>query len=208
MKRNYTHLILILDKSGSMAYNVGATIEGVNALMKKQKALPGDFTSAVYTFDDGVHEVTSFTKLTKENYIPNGATALLDAFCHAVDSEGVRLSQMDEAARPDKVVVVVVTDGQENASVKHTIQDVKSRVATQEGNYKWQFVFLGANIDAFATGHMYGIAQRGTYQWTPTFDGILKSYQTVNCAMAAFRAGTSDTVDMQAADNSTSKSST
>ncbi len=87
MKNNYTHLILILDESGSMGTIQNATIEGVNALVQKQKAEPGDFTTAVYTFDDATKEVSAFTALNKDNYDPSGSTALLDAFCHAYRSQ-------------------------------------------------------------------------------------------------------------------------
>jgi uncharacterized protein YegL len=203
MKSNYTHLILILDKSGSMGLLQSATIEGVNSLVAKQKEMPGDFTTAVYTFDGSVDEVAGFSTLTPMNYTPYGSTALLDAFCHAVDSEGSKLFQMKESDRPDKVVVVVVTDGEENASHKHSLTDVKNRITTQEHQYAWKFVFLGANIDAFKVGQSYGFMAQGTLQWTPTFNGVKDSYATVCTAMASYRSGASDTVNVQEADKTT-----
>lgn len=197
MKQNYTHLILILDESGSMGTIQNATIEGVNALVQKQKAEPGDFTTAVYTFDDATKEVSAFTALNKDNYDPSGSTALLDAFCQAVDQEGKRLAALKESERPDKVVVVVVTDGEENSSRKFKIEDVRQRVTQQETAYKWQFVFLGANIDAFATGSTYNFATNNTYQFQPTVRGVQMSYSAVSTTLSSYRSGATYAMDIQ-----------
>lgn len=196
MKQNYTHMILILDESGSMDSLQDATIEGVNSLVAKQKQDPGDFTTSLYKFNNCVSNHDTFTELNKMLYCPCGSTALFDAVCTAVDKEGQMLHRKPESERPDKVIVVIVTDGQENASKEFKIEDVKSRVKTQEEQYNWQFVFLGANIDAFATGSSYGITTRSTMQWTPTASGILSAYASVSESMTLYKSGVINCVDL------------
>lgn len=196
MKQNYTHMILILDESGSMDDLQDATIEGVNSLVSKQKQDPGDFTTSLYKFNNSVSNHDTFIELNKMLYCPCGSTALFDAVCTAVDKEGEMLRKKPESERPDKVIVVIVTDGQENASRYFKIEDVKSRVKTQEEKYNWQFVFLGANIDAFSTGNSYGITTRSTMQWTPTADGVLSAYNSVSESMTLYKAGVMNCVDL------------
>lgn len=199
MKHNYTHLILVLDESGSMYKLQDSTIEGVNALIRQQREIPGDFTTAVYKFADHVKGLgrETFNLLDKSNYIPKGSTALHDAICTAVDTEGAYLASMDESNRPDKVVVVIVTDGEENSSRAHTLFDVKNRVLEQETKYSWQFVFLGANIDAFATGGTYGVLPSSTLQWTPTHQGTIRAYSCVSDTLSKYRSDIIGSMNVQ-----------
>lgn len=197
MKKNYTHMILILDRSGSMFGTKAATIEGVNSLVRKQKAEPGDFTTAVYLFNTHTSEVSSFVELDEKNYSPDGGTALLDAFCQAIDREGVRLSSLKESERPDKVVVVVVTDGEENSSHQFKLEDVKKRLTEQETKYAWQFVFLGANIDAFSTGTTMNFSYNNTMQYQPTARGVQASYAAVSSTLSSYRSGAFNSMDIQ-----------
>ena len=141
MRPNYTHLIIVLDKSGSMADLASDTIGGVNRLVAEQKALPGNFTSSLYLFNGLVSEVDTFVELNTTNYQPQGSTALLDAVCIAIDTEGLELSRLPEKHRPDKVIVLIVTDGQENASVKFKREDVRTRIKTQTDTYKCSLSF-------------------------------------------------------------------
>jgi hypothetical protein len=198
MKDNYTHLILILDASSSMGHLQGATIEGVNTLVAEQKALPGDFTTALYQFSSGVNEVQAFNTLTKHNYIPGGMTALLDAVGTAIQNEGKKLAALPESQRPDKVVVVVVTDGEENASKEFKIESIKQMVTTQQEVYKWQFVFLGANIDAFATGASYGVGVNNSMNYDASHGGVLRSYACVTDTLSHYRSGVLGSMDVQA----------
>lgn len=198
MKRNYTHLILVLDESSSMWGLTKATIEGVNGLVTKQKSEPGDFTTAVYKFSSSVSEVTTFQELNQMNYRPNGSTALLDAMGIAISSEGRKLAELPESERPDKVVVVVVTDGEENTSQTYKIDQIKSMVTLQQNAYNWQFVFLGANIDAFATGGSYGFTAKSTMQYQPTHDSVVRCYAAVSDTLTSFRAGSLNAMDLSA----------
>lgn len=198
MKPNYTHLILVLDASTSMGHLQSATIEGVNSLVAEQKALPGDFTTALYQFASSVNEVTAFHTLTKHNYIPGGMTALFDAVGTAILNEGQKLAAMKESERPDKVVVVIVTDGEENSSKEYKIAQIKDMVKEQQDTYKWQFVFLGANIDAFASGSAFGFSPGSTMQYNATVQGVSDSYSLTSNALRAFRGGSSASVDLSA----------
>jgi uncharacterized protein YegL len=196
MKPNYTHLILVLDASGSMTGLTKATIEGVNSLVLNQIAQPGALSTALYTFNHKVHEVREFQLLNEQNYIPMGSTALFDAVCTAIDTEGKRLEQKAEWDRPDKVVVVIVTDGEENASETHNLDGVKQRVSLQHDTYQWEFVFLGANIDAFAAGKTYGISRSSTLQWQPDANSIHVMYASVGQSMSNYRSGVTAGVDL------------
>lgn len=196
MRKNYTHLIIILDKSGSMGPLASDTIGGVNKLVTDQKALPGNFTASLYQFNEDLSEVMSFTELNTQNYCPSGGTALLDAVCKVIDREGVELHALPEASRPDKVVVLIVTDGYENASRTFKREDVKSRVTTQTNTYKWQFVFLGANIDAFGEAYSLNISTKSTYQFNMDPLSIKTSYTATSDALRSYRSGTTADVDM------------
>lgn len=196
MRKNYTHLIIILDKSGSMSSQAGDTIGGVNRLVAEQKALPGGFTASLYQFNESLEEVQNFTELNTANYQPAGATALIDAACQVIDREGAELATLPEKNRPDKVVVLIVTDGYENASKKFKKVDLQERRRIQADIYKWQFVFLGANIDAFAEASSYGISTRNAYQFTMDSAGIKTSYSVASSALSNYRAGATADVDL------------
>lgn len=196
MKQDYTHLIIILDGSGSMLEIQRATIEGVNSLVAQQAEQPGTLSTALYTFNHMVKEVKEFTALTPETYNPCGSTALLDSVCFAIDNEGSRLSNKLEQDRPNKVVVVIVTDGEENASTLHNLEGVTTRVATQKDTYKWEFVFLGANIDAFKVGGSYGFVAKSTMQWQPDANSIKVMYSSVGNSLTNYRSGVTAAVDL------------
>ena len=196
MKKDYTHLVLVIDKSGSMASLQDATIEGVNSLVADQKKLPGTLTTSLYTFDGVVREVSLFETLTKMNYCPSGSTALLDAVMQAINKEGERLAAKAEQDRPDKVVVVIVTDGEENASRTAKIEEVKNLVAMQQDIYKWQFVFLGANIDAFATGASLSFSPMSTRNFVASAEGLKAAYSCTSSSLGSYRSGATDAVNL------------
>jgi uncharacterized protein YegL len=196
MRQNYTHLILVLDASGSMGHLQDATIEGINALVEKQKAEPGELSTALYTFNQEVKEVRKFETLNRMNYSPSGSTALLDAVCLAINNEGKMLAALREECRPDKVVVVVDTDGEENASHTFKLEDLQNLVKVQQNQFNWQFVFLGANIDAFKEGSTYGFVASSTMQYDPSANGVFVKYAAVTASLASYRLGVTSSVDL------------
>jgi len=164
MKDNYTHICIVLDASGSMEIVESDTKGSFNTFIKEQQNVPGEATLDIYQFADTSKKIVDFVNLSQlqknlmDYYRCDGRTALNDAVCQAIDETGKKLASMREEERPSKVLFVILTDGEENASRSFTNRDVKKRIQHQTDVYKWGFVFLGANQDAFATGQEMGIA--------------------------------------------------
>jgi len=195
MKSGFTTIAAVLDASGSMASLLKDTLDGFNNFVEEQKQVPGEATLTLYTFNNTnniVHEflpLKDVPPLTKENYSPNGGTALLDAVGHIVTSLGAHLAKMKEEDRPEKVIVMVVTDGAENASKNFTKEKVKQMLEHQQSKYNWEIIFAGANIDAFEEGASYGVAARSVMQYSATPQGVSSNYQ--NMSKSVRRARTS-----------------
>lgn len=163
--KDATHISVLLDRSGSMEAVKDETISGFNHFLKEQKAVGANAWFTLVQFDsestDVVHEakpVRDVPNLNGDTYQPRGSTPLLDALGQTIDSTGRSLAAIPETNRPDKVVFVVITDGQENASHKFTKSKVKEMINHQMEKYNWQFIYLGANQDAFAEAGAVGIA--------------------------------------------------
>lgn len=163
--KDATHIAVLLDRSGSMGAVKDETISGFNYFLKEQKAVGDNAFFTLVQFDsqstDVVHEarpVRDVPDLNQDTYQPRGSTPLLDALGETINSTGKTLAAIPEANRPDKVVFVVITDGEENASHKFTKTQVKEMIDHQTAKYNWQFVYLGANQDAFAEAGAVGIS--------------------------------------------------
>ena len=163
MRQDFTYIAVVLDRSGSMNCVKDATIEALNGFVESQKKGAGSANISLYQFDD-VYEVVYENKpvadapaLTGETYQPRGSTALLDAIGRTIVATGAKLFAMAESDRPGTVIVVIQTDGQENASKEYTSAKVNELIAHQRDVYKWEFVFLGANQDAIASAAGFGI---------------------------------------------------
>jgi len=154
--KDATQIVIVLDRSGSMEVVREATIQSFNRFMTSQKALPSGAnvflvqfnTSYQVLFDEPIAEAPALSYLT---YQPDGGTALYDAVGQTIDSIGQRLAAMPEPERPNKVVFVVLTDGEENSSRRYSQQMIAERIDHQRTKYGWDFVFLGANQDAVLT---------------------------------------------------------
>jgi len=149
-------------------------IGGFNCFLKEQKAAGANATLTLVQFDtestDVVHEsmpILEVPDLNHQTFQPRGGTPLLDALGQTIDSTGRALAAIPEANRPNKVVFVVITDGQENSSHQHTKTSVKEKIDHQSGQYNWQFVFLGANQDAFDEAGAVGIAMSNAANFAP-----------------------------------------
>lgn len=151
----HTLIALVLDESGSMACRWKETIDSVNKFMDEQKASPGRLEMVLTKFSStfnmmGPKAAADFPSLNSANYCPSGSTALLEALGQTIDRVGEILANRGAAIRPELVIVVVMTDGEENASsAQWTAQRVSQMIAHQEQNYAWQFVFLGVGGKAF-----------------------------------------------------------
>jgi hypothetical protein len=161
--RNHTKIAVVLDRSGSMSSVRTDTIGGFNSFLDEQIKQPGTADISFYQFDDQYEviyehkELQTAPKLNNETYVPRGYTALLDAIGRSVDSLGAHLSSLPEADRPDKVIFVVITDGHENASREYSAEKIRDMIRLQEQTYSWEFVYLGATLDAVSVAQNLGI---------------------------------------------------
>ncbi len=157
---NYTGLLLVIDRSGSMTRIRDDMVGGLTAMLAKQAAEKGKLTVDIVTFDDRIKQQVTMgnPKKVKIKLEPRGSTALYDAIGMAVTSYGRTLEAMPEDSRPGVVQVVVVTDGKENASVEYSADAVRDLVHHQTAVYNWDFVYLGANQDAVLTSAALGFA--------------------------------------------------
>lgn len=173
MKDNYSHIAIVLDRSGSMSSVKEETISGLNNLFKEQQILPGvNATVSLVQFDDKYEvnyefkDLQKVPMLTNETYVPRGYTALLDAIGKTIVSTGERLAAIPESSRPAKVIFVIQTDGIENASREYTRERIKEMITHQKEKYFWEFIFLGAGQDAITVGASYGINAKSSLSYT------------------------------------------
>lgn len=166
MNKNKTHIVLVIDRSGSMSSIRTDAEGGINSLINTQKTAPGDASLVIYDFDntcDKPIDVTDVKTFSSYTLMPRGGTALYDAVCKAIDETGAKLSALPETERPGLVLVAVVTDGQENSSRIHTLSDMKSRISVQQNVYNWQFTFLCADPTALQEAVSVGVKSVASY---------------------------------------------
>lgn len=192
---NLTALCLVVDRSGSMMRLASDMNGGIRTLLAEQMAQPGEVILDVFTFDHIVEHVVQDAPLsghiiTTDYVVPRGSTALLDAVGLAVVTLGERLSKQDEDQRPSNVIVVVVTDGYENASREWSADKVKDVVTRQTDKYGWTFLYLAANVDAFATGRTMGFASTHSSNYQASTAGAQGMSHTASAAVTRSRTGT------------------
>lgn len=162
MKDNLTELVFILDKSGSMEGREKDVIGGFNSMLKKQKEVEGEakVTTVLFNTDEKILYFRRSLELVPEmaagDYFVGGGTALFDCFGAMIDSIGEVLLDTPENDRPSKVVFVIMTDGEENSSSRYNQEQIKQMVERQKNVYSWDFIYMGADIDAFELEYMYG----------------------------------------------------
>ena len=194
MKKGLTEVVFILDRSGSMAGLESDTIGGFNAMLAKQKKEDGEAYISTVLFDNEsrvLHDrrnINEVQPITEREYTVGGCTALLDAVGGAVHHIGNVHKYAREEDRPEKTVFVIITDGMENASRIYNYQTVKAMVERQKEKYGWEFLFLGANIDAAATAGRFGIAADRAAEFHNDSTGIDLNYQAISDAVSAVRA--------------------
>ena len=193
MKHDYTHLIIVLDASGSMS-SIQDDIKGsFNEFLKKQREESGKTVFDLFQFNDEVRRPVKSADLAQfhddlmARYECSGCTALNDAVCIAIDTVGHEFADMPESERPEHVLCVIITDGMENASREYTSKDVKKRIEHQKTAYNWQFQFLAADQDAFATGESLGIDHDGCMNFTHDLAGVNLLCKRMNLCMGKIR---------------------
>lgn len=198
MKKNLTELVFILDRSGSMSGLEADTIGGYNSMLTKQKEEPGEALISTVLFDDRtevLHDRISLADIrpmTGEQYYVRGCTALLDALGGAVHHIGTVHKYCREEDRPEKTIFIITTDGMENSSRIYTYDKVKKMVERQKERYGWEFLFLGANIDAIAAAGQFGIQPSRAVNYESDSSGTQLNFQVVSETVCAARACTCD----------------
>ncbi len=195
MNDNLTELVFILDRSGSMAGLEGDTIGGFNAMVEKQKREKGEalLSAVLFSNDSAVlydrADIKKVEPMTERQYFVGGCTALLDAIGGAVHHIGNVHKYAREEDRPAKTVFVIVTDGMENASRRYTYDEVRRMVERQREKYGWEFLFLGANMDAISAARRFGIREDRAARYACDSEGTQLNYTVLSETIGCVREG-------------------
>ncbi len=193
MKKDLVEIVCIIDKSKSMELLKSEAISGFNSFINKQKELPGNAYLTLVQFNheyELVYEnepIQDVKLLDDKTYLPDGLTALLDAVGKTINSIGLRLKNTSEDERPEKVIFCILTDGEENASKEYNNLQIKKMIEHQKEKYNWEFIFLAANQDAFATGFGLGINKNDTFNYTADAIGTQYAFTRMSDTVASYR---------------------
>lgn len=193
--KDATEIVVVMDKSGSMGAIRDDAIGGFNTFVEDQKKEAGEanltlvFFDTTYSIPFSGKPIQGVEPLDANTYRPGGGTALLDAIGRAITETGKRLSDMDEADRPDKVICVVITDGEENSSREHNKDQIAEMVKHQEEKYGWAFIYLGANVDAMHEARAMGIMPQMAVNFAAGSIGTRSAYAGASRAVHSYRGG-------------------
>lgn len=201
MKKDFTSINVLMDSSGSMASLTKDTIGGFNTFLAEQKALSGTATLTLCTFSTTINlvhdciDLQAVPNLTTSTYHASGGTALLDAMGITINEVGKKLASMAEEEKPSKVIFLIITDGEENSSKEYSLQNVKDMVSHQREKYNWEFVFIGANMDAIEVGETLGVATHNSINYEATMEGTKILYRSLSQGVSDYRTGVSNKFD-------------
>ena len=193
MRKNLTEIVFILDRSGSMSGLEADTIGGYNSLIEKQKKEAGEAYVSTILFDDKAEvlhdrvDLRTIQPMTDKDYYVRGCTALLDAVGGAIYHIGNVHKYAREEERPEKTLFIITTDGMENSSKFYTYEKVKRMVERQKEKYGWEFLFLGANIDAAAEAERFGIRKDRAVDYHADHKGTAVNYRALSKAVSCVR---------------------
>ncbi len=194
MKKGLTELVFILDRSGSMGGLESDTIGGYNAMLEKQKKEPGEAVLTTVLFDDMyelLHDrinLRGLAPITDKEYFVRGSTALLDAVGKTIYKIGNVQKHTAEDERAEHVMFVITTDGMENASREFKYEKIRQMIEHQKSKYGWEFIFLGANIDATATAERFGINKDRATNYHADSAGTMLNYEVISETVSCLRA--------------------
>ena len=192
MKKDLTELVFILDQSGSMSGLEADTIGGFNSLIDKQKEEDGEVVVTTVLFNDEmdiIHDrvdIKEVKEMTRKDYCPGGCTALLDAVGHTVLKTARKHKELKEEYVPSKTMVIITTDGMENASRDFTYPKIK-KIIDKQKELGWEFIFLGANIDAVHEAYKFGIIEERAVNYKCDKKGVNLNYEALDCAIKSMR---------------------
>lgn len=194
MRKGLTEIVFILDRSGSMAGLEADTIGGFNSMVERQKKENGEALISVLLFDDRQEvlydraDLARIMPMTDKEYYVRGCTALLDALGGAIQHMANVHRYARDEDRPEKTIFIITTDGMENASRRYRYDQVRKLVERQKEQYGWEFLFLGANMDAIAVARRFGIAPEKAVRYECDSIGTQLNYEVLNEAVCSFRA--------------------
>lgn len=186
MNMDLVEIACVVDRSGSMASIATDAIGGFNTFLASQKAQPGPTRFTLVLFDNEYQVVHNGTPirlvedLTSTTFIPRGSTALLDAIGKTMDDMGTRLSQTPEHERPGKVILAILTDGEENSSEVYTPEKVERMLRHQQEKYQWEVLFLAANQDAIMAAKQLAIPSENAFNFCPSPKGIQMAFSALS----------------------------
>jgi uncharacterized protein YegL len=193
MKRKSTELVFILDKSGSMAGLEKDTIGGFNSMLEKQKTVDGECRITTVLFDNGFEllhdriEIQAVSSLTENEYYVGGSTALLDAVGKTIRKIDNAHKHTEQAFRAARVIFVIITDGEENSSREYSDILIRKMIEDQKTQCGWEFVFLGANIDAVQSASRFGISEDRAQSFVADSKGVELNFRVMNDAVTSYR---------------------
>ena len=188
-----TDVTVILDRSGSMQKIASDAIGGFNEFLAEQERQAGDCRLTLIQFDNqyevvyAAQPIAQAPRLTEDTFQPRGSTALLDAIGRTIDRTGRRLAALSEDERPDRVMLVIITDGLENASSDFTREQIFGMISRQRDVFNWSFLFLAANQDAIAEGAKMGIGAQQSLDFSATGAGVREAARSMSRAVSSLR---------------------
>ena len=193
MKKNLTELVFILDKSGSMSGLEKDTIGGFNSLLEQQRKVDGECVITTVLFENRYEllhdriDIRAVQPITGKEYFVGGSTALLDAIGRTIHKIDTAQKNTTEDYRAEKVMFVIITDGEENASRHFSSAQIRQMIQHQKERYGWEFIFLGANIDAVETAGRFGIDADRAVDYVPDGEGTELNFRMMSETVATFR---------------------
>ncbi len=194
MKKNLTEIVFILDKSGSMSGLENDTIGGFNSMLVRQKKEKGEAIISTVLFDNDIEflhdrvDIDDVEKLTDRDYYVGGSTALLDAIGTSVHHIEKLQRKLDEDERPEKTLFIITTDGMENASREYSYSEIKKLVSQKQKKDDWEFLFLGANMDAISAAENIGIRADRSVRYKCDSKGTAVNFEALGKAVSKYRA--------------------
>ena len=193
-KTKLTELVFILDRSGSMCGLEADTIGGFNSMLKRQKAVAGEAIVTTVLFDDRyelLHDrlpIACVAEMTQKQYYVRGCTALMDAIGRTIVKIANVQKSVTKEHRADQVIFVITTDGFENASREYSVKQIRTMIEKQKKMYGWEFIFLGANMDAVKEGAKLGITEDRAVTYCNDHEGVALNYEAITDALTAMRS--------------------
>lgn len=193
MKRGLTELVFILDKSGSMGGLETDTIGGYNSMLEKQRSVEGECFITTVLFDNHYEllhdriDIRAVRPITQKEYSVGGSTALLDAIGNTIHKIGNAQKNTSDEYRAENVMLVIITDGMENSSSEYSSEQIRHMIEQRKEKYGWEFIFLGANIDAVETAEGFGISHDRAQDFHADSEGVNLNFMVVNDVVTAYR---------------------